>query len=57
MSTIPKHVRLTKRVAENLPTPTAECVVWDRDLAGFGVRLLPSGRRTYVLQRRTKAGR
>jgi integrase len=60
MSTIPPRARLTKRAIEALPTPTAEqgdIVVWDTDLAGFGLRMLPSGTRTYVLRRRTRAGR
>jgi integrase len=59
MATEPK-VRLTKIAEKKLPTPTkeqGERVVWDSDLAGFGLRLLPSGCRTYILQRRTKAGR
>ncbi len=41
MTTIPKHARLTKRVVEALPVPTAEqgdSVVWDLELVGFGVR-------------------
>jgi integrase len=60
MTTIPTRTRLTKRSIEQLPPPTAEqgdVVCWDRDLPGFGVRLLPTGARTYVLQRRTRAGR
>ena len=60
MTTIPTKTRLTKRAVEALPTPTreqGERVVWDADLVGFGLRLLPSGCRTYILQRRTKAGR
>jgi integrase len=37
--------------------PTPPRVVWDRDLAGFGVRVMTSGVKTYFLQRRTKTGR
>lgn len=54
---LPTKVRLTKRTVDNLPAPDRETTVWDADLAGFGLRLLPSGARTYILQRRTTAGR
>ena len=57
MTTVPKHARLTKRIVEQLPIPDGDCVVWDTDLPGFGVRLMPSGRKTWVVQKRTKAGR
>ena len=50
-------MRLTKRSVEQLATPDCDCVVWDTELSGFGVRLLKSGRKTYVMQRRTRAGR
>ena len=56
----PHRLRLTKRTVDNLPVPTADegdVVWWDVELPGFGCRLLPSGRRTYILQRRTRAGR
>jgi integrase len=57
---VPSRARLTKRSVETLPTPTleqGERVVWDAELPGFGVRLLPTGCRTFILQRRTRAGR
>jgi integrase len=60
MPTIPTKARLTKRSVEALPTPTreqGERTIWDAELVGFGLRVLPSGCRTYVLQRRTKSGR
>jgi integrase len=50
-------VRLTKQRIEAMATPETEQVVWDASLVGFGVRLLPSGLRTFILQRRTKSGR
>jgi integrase len=51
-------IRLTKSSVEKLPVPLAgEALVWDRDLAGFGVRLAPTGRRTYFVYGRTRAGR
>ena len=57
MATIPNKMRLTKIAIAALPVPDADATVWDRELSGFGLRLLPSGARTYILQRRTKAGR
>ena len=57
MTTLPRRLHLTKRSVEALPVPDEDVVVWDDSLAGFGVRCLPSGRRTFVLQRRTRAGR
>jgi hypothetical protein len=41
------HIKLTKRTVES-PTPGARAGVWyDDRLAGFGVRVMPSGRRFY----------
>jgi integrase len=51
-------VKLTKRVIDAL-TPTAgkDLVVFDADLAGFGVRVKPSGAKSYLIQYRNKFGR
>ena len=57
MATIPNKMRLTKIAIAALPAPDADATVWDHELSGFGLRLLPSGARTFILQRRTKAGR
>jgi integrase len=57
---IPMKMHLTKSRVANLSTPTVEqgeVTVWDASISGFGVRLLPTGCRTFILQRRTKAGR
>jgi hypothetical protein len=49
-----RRIRLTKRSVESL-TPAAAPVVWyDDKLAGFGVRVMPSGRRSYFVQYRNK---
>lgn len=51
-------IRLTKRSVDALLTPDhGETVVWDDQLAGFGLRLSSTGRRTYFVHKRTKAGR
>lgn len=45
--------RLTKRVIENLPAKAERYVVWDSELKGFGVRISPQGRKTYLVRYRT----
>ncbi|WBL32758.1 tyrosine-type recombinase/integrase [Sinirhodobacter sp. HNIBRBA609] len=47
--------RLTKRSVEGLEIEAADYLVWDRDVRGFGVRVYPSGKKTYLVQYR--AGR
>ena len=50
--------KLTKTVVDALPVPTAQpSVTWDDRLAGFGVKILPTGARKYVLKYRTLGGR
>ena len=49
-----RRIKLTKRSVESL-TPAAAPVVWyDDKLAGFGARVMPSGRRFYFVQYRNK---
>ena len=52
-----RKVRLTNARVRDLPKPDQTVTWWDHDLRGFGVRIMPSGTRTYILQRRTKKGR
>jgi integrase len=47
--------KLTKRIVEAAEVKTAEYMLWDGELPGFGVRVMPSGRRSYMVQYR--AGR
>lgn len=47
--------RLTKRVIEAAEIQATEHFIWDDSLPGFGLRILPSGRKGYVVQYR--AGR
>jgi integrase len=47
--------KLTKRIVEAAQVKPAEYMLWDGELPGFGVRIMPSGRRTYMVQYR--AGR
>jgi integrase len=55
---VPVKVKLTKSNVEQLEPPAAgERVVWDKSLTGFGVRILPTGRRTYFIYGRTRGKR
>jgi site-specific recombinase XerC len=47
--------KLTKRTIEALAARDIDYIAWDRDVPGFGVRVMPSGRKSFVLQYR--AGR
>lgn len=44
--------KLTKRLVESAEVREREYMIWDSDIAGFGVRVLPSGRRSYLVQYR-----
>ncbi|WP_264211164.1 site-specific integrase [Leisingera thetidis] len=48
--------KLTKRSVEALEPGTKDYFVWDSQIAGFGVRVMPSGAKTYQAQYR-KGGR
>lgn len=57
-------IKISKRTVEALAPTDAPYFQWDEDLKGFGVRVLPSKQRTYVVQyrsggrtRRVKIGR
>lgn len=49
--------RLTKRLIDSLKPRDRDYVVWDSDVKGFGARVRPSGRITYVLKYRVGGGR
>ena len=43
--------KITKRFVESItPQPVKTLQHWDSELKGFGVLVLPSGRRTYFVQ-------
>ncbi len=48
--------KLTKRAVEALPVESKDYFEWDCQIAGFGVRVMPSGAKTYQAQYR-KGGR
>ena len=49
-------LRLTKRIVDGLKTDGKDAIFWDRDLAGFGVRVHATGRKLYIVQSRGPAG-
>ena len=49
-------LRLTKRIVERLKPDGKDAIFWDRDLAGFGVRVHTTGRKLYIVQSRGPAG-
>lgn len=50
-------VKITKRAVDALKGAAVRYVAWDTDLPGFGVRVSPSGAKTYVLKYRVGGGR
>src|SRR5215510_8511445 len=49
--------RITKRVVDGLKAREAEFFCWDTELIGFGVRVQPSGARSYIVKYRVGTGR
>jgi integrase len=44
--------RITKRIVDHAEVRQTEYFIWDQDIPGFGLRVLPSGRKRYVVQYR-----
>jgi integrase len=49
--------RITKRLVNSLSATTREFFVWDSKLPGFGLRVQPSGVKSYVAKYRAGSGR
>jgi integrase len=49
--------KITKRVVDSLKAGTGDVFAWDDELRGFGVRVKPSGARSYLVQYRNEHGR
>jgi len=44
--------RLTKRIIDTLEVTGTDHIIWDNQLSGFGIRISPKGRKTFVVQYR-----
>jgi hypothetical protein len=44
--------KLTKRVIDGMTAADSNCIVWDSDLAGIGIRMRPGGSKTFIAQYR-----
>lgn len=51
-----REIRITKRAVDTLKPGPVRYRVWDRDLVGFGVRVQPSGTRSYFISYRSGEG-
>src|SRR5918992_815303 len=50
--------KLTKRSIDALPCPAdRDTIWWDDDLKGFGLKITPAGRRTFLVQYRLAGDR
>ncbi|MYA97535.1 MAG: tyrosine-type recombinase/integrase [Nitrospinae bacterium] len=49
-------LKLTKRTVDALDVDRKDAIFWDRELAGFGVRVHATGRKTWVVQSRGPSG-
>ncbi|WP_428100267.1 Arm DNA-binding domain-containing protein [Candidatus Rariloculus sp.] len=50
------QLRIAKRTVDALRVAEKDTLFWDRDLAGFGVRVHATGRKVYLVQSRGPAG-
>jgi len=46
------QARLLKRAIDSLIVNGSDYVVWDTQLSGFGIRVSPNGRKTFLIQYR-----
>ena len=49
--------RLSKRTVDALSPAETDYFEWDSELPGFGIRIMPTGRKTYMIQYRDDGGR
>ena len=51
-----RKLKLTKRTIDQVEPETKRLVVWDTELAGFGLRVEPSGSKAYIVRYRAGGG-
>jgi Site-specific recombinase XerD len=51
-----ERTRITKSLIDAIEPGQTDVWIWDRELPGFGIRVQPSGRKTYVVRYRTRRG-
>ena len=49
--------RITKRLVDSLKPANADYFVWDETLIGFGLRVQPTGAKSYIVKYRASPGR
>ncbi len=55
--TAPRRAKLSKRTVDAAEPGVGRYVIWDTDLAGFGLRVEPSGKKTFIARYRVGGGR
>jgi integrase len=53
----PTMTKLTKRTVDAAKVQPKRYILWDSEIAGFGLRVSPTGKKTYVLKYRIGGGR
>lgn len=57
MASRTNSLRLTKRIVDAAPAEAKVYIIWDADLPGFGLRIQPSGAKTFIASYRIGTGR